>query len=76
MCFKHNIRTNEPRIFFYEVISVEYTHKKTIEIPGGAGTAGFVIRVYSPVISEEERARRMKAIYKAAENLLKKATVS
>jgi hypothetical protein len=46
---------------------MEYTHKKTIESPG------FVVRVYSPVISEEERARRMKAIYKAAENLLKKA---
>lgn len=46
---------------------MEYTHKKTIESPG------YVIRVYSPVISEEERARRMKAIYKAAADLLKSA---
>lgn len=48
---------------------MEYTHKKTIESPG------FVIRVYSPVISEEERAKRMKAISKAAEKLLKTAAV-
>lgn len=46
---------------------MEYKHVKTIEAPG------YVIRVHSPIISEEERARRMKAIYKAAENLLKKA---
>lgn len=46
---------------------MDYKHTKTIESPG------YVIRVHSPVISEEERARRMKAIYKAAENLLKKA---
>ena len=45
---------------------MEYAHKKTIEEPG------FVIRIYSPVISPEERAKRMKAIHKAAENLLKK----
>ena len=45
---------------------MEYTHKKTIEMPG------CIIRVYSPVIDAEERARRMKAIHKAAENLLKK----
>ena len=31
-----------------------------------------IVRVYSPIISDEERARRMKNIYKAAENLLKK----
>lgn len=30
-----------------------------------------VVRVYSPVISEEERARRYEAIKKAAINLLK-----
>ena len=52
---------------------MEYTHVKTIEYPGAAGSCGFVIRVHRPVISEEERAKRMKAIYKAAENLLKKA---
>jgi ribosome recycling factor len=45
---------------------MEYTLKKTIE------SDNFIIRVYSPVISEEERKRRMKEIYKAAENLLKK----
>ena len=45
---------------------MEYTLKKTIESPG------FIIRVHSPVISAEEHARRMKAIHKAAENLLKK----
>jgi hypothetical protein len=45
---------------------MEYAHKKTIESPE------FVIRVYSPVISPEERAKRMKAIKKAAENLIKK----
>ena len=45
---------------------MEYTLKKTIESPG------FIIRVYSPVISEDERKRRMKAIHKAAENLLRK----
>ena len=31
-----------------------------------------ICRVYSPIITEEERARRMKEIYKAAERLLKK----
>ena len=45
---------------------MEYTLKKTIE------SDNFIIRVYSPVISEEERKKRMKAIHKAAENLLKK----
>ena len=45
---------------------MDYTLKKTIESPG------FIIRVHSPVITSEERTRRMKAIYKAAENLLKK----
>ena len=46
---------------------MEYEHKKTIESPG------YVVRIYSPVLSAEERAKRMKAIHKAAENLLKKA---
>jgi hypothetical protein len=45
---------------------MEYTLKKTIESPG------FIIRVHSPVISAEEHTKRMKAIHKAAENLLKK----
>ena len=45
---------------------MEYTLKKTIE------GSGFIIRVHSPVIDEEERIKRMKAIHKAAENLLKK----
>ena len=45
---------------------MEYTLKKTIESPG------FIIRVYSPIISDDERKRRMKAIRKAAEDLLKK----
>ena len=45
---------------------MEYVHRKTIESPG------FTIRVFSPVISEEEHARRMKGIRRAAENLLKK----
>ena len=45
---------------------MEYTHRKTIESPD------FIIRVHSPVITEEERNKRMKAIRKATENLLKK----
>lgn len=45
---------------------MEYTLKKTIESPG------FTVRVFSPVIGADERTRRMKAIHKAAENLLKK----
>ena len=45
---------------------MEYELKKTIEEPG------FVIRVYSPILDGEERTRRMKAIYKAAEDILKK----
>ena len=44
----------------------EYKLVKVIESPN------CIARVYSPIISDEERARRMKAIYKAAENLLKK----
>ena len=45
---------------------MEYTHKKTIE------DQGFIIRVHCPIISPEERAKRMQAIHKAAENLMKK----
>lgn len=43
----------------------EYILKKIIETPG------FVIRVSSPVLTEDERKRRMQTIHKAAENLLK-----
>lgn len=45
---------------------MEYKLTKTIETPG------WNIHVYSPVISAEERKKRMNEIYKAAENLLKK----
>lgn len=48
-------------------MKVEHTLKQTIESPG------FIVRIYSPNISEEERNRRMKAIHKAAEALLKAA---
>ena len=43
----------------------EYTLKKTIELPGG------IARVFSPVLTEEERAKRMAAIHTATANLLK-----
>jgi len=45
---------------------MEYELKKTIK------DDSFIIRVYSPILDEGERKRRMKAIYKAAENILKK----
>lgn len=45
---------------------MEYRIKTTIESPN------CIIRVHSPVITEEERKRRMVSIHKAAENLLKK----
>lgn len=45
---------------------MEYTLNKTIE------SSNFIIRVHSPIISSEERNKRMKAIHKAAENLMKK----
>ena len=45
---------------------MEYTLKKTIE------GDGFIVRVHSPTISEEERDRRMKEIKNATERLLKK----
>lgn len=43
----------------------EYIHKKTMHFPG------MVARIYCPVLTEEERQRRYKAIYKATANLLK-----
>lgn len=43
----------------------EYIHTKTIK----SGNA--TIRVFSPALTEEERAKRMKAIYNAAAALLK-----
>lgn len=46
---------------------MEYTLKQTIESPG------FIVRIHIPNISKEERSRRMKAIHKAAEALLKEA---
>lgn len=30
-----------------------------------------IVRVYRPILSEDEQARRMKQVYKAAEELLK-----
>lgn len=44
---------------------MEYIHTKTIE----KGNA--VIRVYSPVLNDEERSRRMKAIHNAAAAVIK-----
>lgn len=43
-----------------------YELKKTIEF------SNMVARVFSPILTEEERNRRMKAIHKAAANLLNK----
>jgi hypothetical protein len=43
----------------------EYQEAKIITFPG------MVARVYSPVLTQEERARRMKAIHKQAAELLK-----
>lgn len=43
-----------------------YEEPKTITYPN------MTVRVYSPILSDEERAARMKQIYKAAEALLKK----
>ena len=42
-----------------------YQEPKTIELPGA------VVKVYSPILTEEERRRRMEAIAKSAERLLK-----
>ena len=48
---------------------MEYKLTKTIE------SANFIIRVHSPVIDSEERKKRMKAIHKATEDLMKKVPV-
>jgi ribosome recycling factor len=45
-----------------------YKEVKTIHFPG------MVARVHIPELTTEERARRMKAIHKQAESLLKKVT--
>ena len=42
-----------------------YIHERTIE------HSNCIIRIFRPVLTEDERARRMKAIHKAAEGLLK-----
>jgi ribosome recycling factor len=44
---------------------MEYIHTKTIK------SSSATIRVFSPVLTEEERAKRMKAIHNAAAALLK-----
>ena len=62
-----NIGQPQNRISSYEVIGMEYTLTKTIE------TANAKIRVFSPVLTPEERERRIKAIHKAAAELLKKS---
>ena len=46
----------------------EYTLKATINFPG------MVARVFSPVLTEEERNRRMKNIHNAASNLMKEVS--
>lgn len=43
----------------------EYILKKIIESPQAT------VRVFSPILTEEERARRMKQIHNAASRLLK-----
>lgn len=43
----------------------EYIHKKTLTFPG------MVARIFSPVLTEDEYQRRMKAIHNTAANLLK-----
>ena len=42
-----------------------YNEPKTYEYPGA------VVKVYSPILTEEERKRRMEQIAKSAERLLK-----
>lgn len=42
-----------------------YGEPKTIEFPNA------VVKVYSPILTEEERKRRMEMIAKSAERLLK-----
>ena len=48
-----------------EAVKQEYELKKVFT------SEKAVVRVFSPIITEEERAKRMKAIHKAAEKLLK-----
>lgn len=43
----------------------EYMEPIVIEMPGA------IIRVYRPILTEEERARRMKRLHDAAAELLK-----
>lgn len=43
-----------------------YSEPKTIELEG------CIAKVYSPILTDEERQRRMKAIAKSAERLLRK----
>lgn len=43
----------------------EFVHTKTITFPG------MVARIYSPVLTEEEKGRRMQRIYKATAEILK-----
>lgn len=43
----------------------EFVHTKTITFPG------MVARIYSPVLTEEEKNRRMQRIYKATAEILK-----
>jgi hypothetical protein len=44
----------------------QYQLEKTMQFPG------MVVRVYRPILTEAERARRMAAIHKEAARLLKK----
>jgi ribosome recycling factor len=43
----------------------QYYEPETVYMPGA------IIRVYKPILTEEERAKRMKAIHDAAANLLR-----
>ena len=43
----------------------QYTFERTIEFPN------MVARIFRPVLTEEEKKRRMQNIYNAAANLLK-----
>jgi ribosome recycling factor len=45
----------------------QYYPPETIYMPGA------IIRVHRPILTEEERAKRMKAIHDAAAKLLRKA---
>jgi hypothetical protein len=44
---------------------IEYVYEKTITFPG------MTARIFRPVLTEEERNRRMEEIKKAAANLVK-----